>query len=58
MMKIPYTIVLGEKEIVSGAVTPRIRDDLKSGAEPTLSISDFIKKVSEESTARSRTSTL
>ncbi len=58
MMKIPYTIVIGEKEISSSEVTPRIRDDLKVGDEATLAIDDFLKKVSEESVARSSKTTL
>jgi len=58
MMKIPYTIVIGEKEISSSEVTPRIRDDLKVGDEATLAIDDFLKKVSEESVSRSSKTTL
>ena len=57
-MKIPYTIVIGEKEISSSEVTPRIRDDLKVGDEATLAIDDFLKKVSEESVSRSSKTTL
>jgi threonyl-tRNA synthetase len=58
MMKIPYTIVIGEKEISSSEVTPRIRDDLKVGDDTTLTIDDFLKKVSEESFDRSSKTTL
>ena len=52
MMKVPYTIVIGEKEINSSEVIPRVRDDLKSGDEYSLSVDDFIQRVSKESTSR------
>ena len=58
VMKIPYTVVLGEKEILSGKVSPRIRGDLKNGPEVELSIQDFIAHIAQESTNRDKISTL
>ena len=58
MMKIPYTIVIGAKEIESQQVTPRIRNDLKSNEnDVTLSIDDFFVQVSTENKKRSKQST-
>ncbi len=58
MMKIPYTIVIGAKEIESQQVTPRIRNDLKSNEnDVTLSIDDFFGQVSTENKKRSKQST-
>lgn len=55
LMKLPYTIVVGEKEIETSQVTPRIRKDLTdSDAPKTLSIDDFLAAVAAE--AKSRTS--
>ena len=51
--KIPYTIVVGEKEIDSGRVTPRVRQDLVVIAvHPELQIEDFLKTVSNETKMR------
>lgn len=58
LMKIPYVIVVGEKEISSTMVTPRVRKDLKDGDVPQLSINDFLTKVCSEAKDRLLTSTL
>ncbi len=51
--KVPYTIVVGEKEIDSGRVTPRVRQDLVViAAHPELQIEDFLKTVSNETKMR------
>ena len=51
--KVPYTIVVGDKEIESGSITPRIRDDLKtSDQDVNLSVSDFFSSVVKESNDR------
>jgi threonyl-tRNA synthetase len=51
--KVPYTIVIGEKEIASGQVTPRIRKDMvvKEG-ERALGIEEFLKTVANEAKSR------
>ncbi len=52
-MKIPYTLVIGQKEIESGQLTPRIRNDMvvQSGDE-TVSVDEFLKTVANESKGR------
>lgn len=59
LMKLPYTIVVGEKEIATSNVTPRIRKDLaKSDQAVELSIDDFLAKVAQEAKNREAASTL
>jgi threonyl-tRNA synthetase len=59
IMKIPYTIVVGEKEIASGEINPRIREDLKTKNDQQIfKIDAFLKKVAEETAIRSSKSTL
>ena len=53
LMKIPYILVIGPKELASGEVIPRIRSDmLVQDRKETLSIDNFLKTVANE--ARSR----
>lgn len=53
LMKVPYTVVLGGKEIESGQVTPRIRKDMAVQGEPSaVSIDEFLKTVANEARAR------
>jgi threonyl-tRNA synthetase len=59
IMKVPYTLVIGQKEIESDQVTPRIRGDLSSKTDNTeLTIDDFLKTVANEMQSRSSKSTL
>ena len=53
MMKVPYTLVIGEKEIASGQLQPRIRKDMvvQSG-EHTIPADEFFKTVAHEAKAR------
>lgn len=51
-MKVPYTLVIGGKEVESGKVTPRVRSDLKFEAKES-SIEDFLASVVEQSKSRS-----
>ncbi|MBI4033540.1 threonine--tRNA ligase [Candidatus Saccharibacteria bacterium] len=44
-MKVPYTVVIGEKEVQSGHVTPRHRADLPELVES--SIDEFLQKLAE-----------
>lgn len=59
LWKLPYSIVIGEKEIETGNVTPRIRKDL-AGSEDVqaLSVEDFLARVAEEARARAPRSSL
>jgi threonyl-tRNA synthetase len=53
--KVPYTVVLGEKEIAGGDLIPRIRKDLAVSEEAkSYSVTEFLKTVANE--AKSRTS--
>lgn len=52
-MKIPYVIVIGEKEIGGAAIQPRIRKDLEVlDVHPELSFEEFLKTVTHESKSR------
>lgn len=47
--KVPYTLVIGEKEVGGDRVIPRVRKDLVViAAHPELSVSDFLKTVVNE----------
>lgn len=47
--KVPYTIVVGEKEIASGEVVPRIRKDMAvMEVNLTIGIEEFLKTVANE----------
>jgi threonyl-tRNA synthetase len=51
--KVPYSVVIGDKEIESGKISPRIRDDLKNNdKESSLTIGDFLTSVTNESRDR------
>lgn len=53
LLKIPYTIVAGDKEIESGKVTPRVRADMavkEAAGEHT--IANFLKTVAHEAKGR------
>jgi threonyl-tRNA synthetase len=53
LMKIPYTVVVGEKEIQTGELTPRIRKDMEvSDTHESRTIEEFLKTVSNEVKSR------
>ncbi len=53
VMKVPYTLVIGEKEIKSGDVDPRIRSDLLVvPGDKQLPIENFLKSVRNETKTR------
>jgi len=56
--KVPYTVVIGEKEIETGEVTPRIRKDMAvSETTESRTFDEFLKTVAHEAKSRvSRTS--
>lgn len=57
--KVPYTVVIGEKELETGETTPRIRSDLTVQAETkAIHLSNFLKTVSNESKSRTAHTTL
>jgi len=51
--KVPYTVVVGEKEMASGEVVPRIRGDMEVDSEhEPRQIDDFLETVVNESKSR------
>lgn len=57
MWKVPYTIVIGEKEIETSRVTPRIRKDLTASDQAVaLSVDDFLSAVTDEVKVRASVS--
>lgn len=59
LMKVPYTIVIGEKEMAGGEVSPRVRKDLEVTTEhPAMTIENFLKTVSHEAKSRVNKSSL
>jgi threonyl-tRNA synthetase len=57
--KVPYTIVVGDKEAGSENVTVRVRTDLEPSQEsPELTFNDFVKTIQTEVSDRAATSHL
>lgn len=53
MMKVPYTIVLGEKEIESGKLIPRVRADMEVNTPHNeIGLAEFLKTVANEAKSR------
>lgn len=53
LMKVPYTLVIGEKEIESGNLMPRIRKDMEVQTErQPISTESFLKTVANEAKGR------
>lgn len=48
--KVPYTLVIGDKEVESGQVVPRVRSDIEvDETEEPIKIENFLKTVANES---------
>ncbi len=59
MAKVPYTVVIGEKEMESDRLMPRIRKDLEVlAAHPELNFDQFLKSVANETKGRVSKSSL
>ena len=53
LMKVPYTIVIGEKEINGGELLPRVRKDLEVKEEHlSMTVDEFLKTVAHEAKSR------
>jgi threonyl-tRNA synthetase len=53
LMKVPYSIVIGQKEVESGQVTPRARKDIEvSELHSSLTSEEFLKTVANEAKSR------
>lgn len=51
--KVPYTLVIGPKEVESGEVVPRVRKDLEITEEhQPMTVENFLKSVAHESKSR------
>lgn len=58
-MKIPYTVVIGDKEIESGQLVPRIRQDMQvSDKHTAIGIDEFLGTVANETKSRVNKSSL
>jgi threonyl-tRNA synthetase len=57
--KVPYTVVIGEKEISSDRMTPRVRKDIEViPAHPEMNFADFFQSVANEAKGRTTKSSL
>ncbi len=54
IMKVPYTVVIGDKELKSGKIIPRLRDDLGKQSEEAEDVDRFLGRVAEETKIRSK----
>jgi threonyl-tRNA synthetase len=53
LMKVPYTLVLGQKEVETGEVMPRIRKDMEvSEQHQAHTLDEFLKTVAHEAKSR------
>lgn len=53
VMKVPYTLVIGQKEVESGSVMPRIRKDIEvEEKQEPVSVDEFLGTVSNEAKSR------
>lgn len=51
-MKVPYTVVIGEKEVSEQSTTPRIRQDLAVQEPSVIKISNLLKTIANEAKSR------
>jgi threonyl-tRNA synthetase len=51
-MRVPYMIVVGSKEVESGQITPRVRNDLPKLDKETWEIDEFLAKIAEDAKTR------
>lgn len=58
VMKVPYTLVVGAKEVENGQVIPRIRKDLETRPAQAMELVNFLTAVATETTARTAQSTI
>lgn len=51
-MKVPYTVIIGNREVEGGKITPRVRGDLEQPVDEELSIEAFLNKIVVQTKAR------
>ena len=54
VMKVPYVIVVGAKELDSGEVIPRVRSDLGEQPKTAVKIADFLDQIAKQAQSRSK----
>lgn len=53
LMKVPYSVVIGEKEIATGQLVPRVRKDMEvNPAHEPRTVDEFLKTVANEAKSR------
>jgi len=53
MMKVPYTVVIGERELETKELSPRIRKDLEvNDQHPSHTVEEFLKTIAHETKSR------
>jgi threonyl-tRNA synthetase len=53
LMKVPYSLVIGQKEVDTGELSPRIRKDLEvNSSQQTYTVDEFLKTVANETKSR------
>lgn len=58
LWKVPYVVVVGEKEADSGELTPRVRSDMQVADPSAMKIDNFLKSVANEAKSRVSKSSL
>lgn len=59
LLKVPYTVVIGDKEMDTGSVAPRIRADLAANKQDkSYKLDKFLSTVAQESSSRANKSSL
>lgn len=60
VMKVPYVIVVGDKEVAEGKLTPRLRRDLavEGRGEQSMSVDQLINSIAHEAKARATKSSV
>jgi len=58
LWKVPYTLVVGEKEVETGEVTPRIRSDMVVQPARSMKVENFLQTVANEAASRVSKSSL
>jgi threonyl-tRNA synthetase len=58
LWKVPYVLVVGEKEAGSGEVIPRVRSDMQVGEPKSMKIENFLQTVANEAKSRVSKSSL
>ena len=59
-MKVPYSLVIGEKEVSEGKLTPRVRDDLavEGREDQSYEVDQFFSSIANEIKARASKSSI